>query len=154
MSKKNTILIYCDGSSLGNPGPAGWGVVLQGKEVTEGCGALGDTTNQVAELTAAIRALEATEVGSVIRLHSDSEYVIKGMSNWIRGWLRNGWKTAKGNPVSNRELWESLHELASQRTVAWKWVKGHSGDPLNERADQLAKLGASGTSKAFTLAAA
>ncbi|HCP19218.1 MAG TPA: ribonuclease HI [Alphaproteobacteria bacterium] len=132
--------IYTDGACLGNPGPGGWGAVLvwQGQE-KELSGGEPDTTNNRMELVAAIRALEAVNRPIPIRLVSDSIYVRDGITKWINGWRRNGWKTASKKPVANQDLWQQLDALSQQFDITWEWVKGHSGHPMNERCDQLAK---------------
>lgn len=132
---------YTDGSSRGNPGKSGWGVViLDGGEVKfAGGGYIGDNaTNQVAELTAAIEGLSRVPEGMQVELVSDSQYTLKGLTEWRAGWERKGMRTASGEPVKNLELWKRLYALADKRKVTTRWVKGHNGDPMNERADQLA----------------
>jgi ribonuclease HI len=135
--------IYTDGACKGNPGPGGWGVLLrQGGSTRELHGGEAQTTNNRMELTAVIRALEALEPGSRVRLHTDSQYVQLGISEWIRSWKNRGWRTADRKPVKNEDLWRRLDELAAARDVEWAWVRGHDGNPGNERADALANLGA------------
>jgi ribonuclease HI len=138
--------IYCDGACIGNPGPAGWGavVIAPDGEQTELAGSLGHATNQIAELSAAIGALESIPAGSQVRLHSDSQYLIKGVKEWMQGWKRRGWRTANGSPVANLGLWQRLDELHRVHHIEPIWVKGHAGHPLNERADQLANKAARG----------
>lgn len=137
-----SIVIYTDGACAGNPGPGGWGaVILEGAKRREIFGGEPATTNNRMELTAAIRALDATPDGAAITLYTDSQYVKNGLTQWIKGWKRNGWKTAAGKPVKNQDLWIALDTAAAARKVAWRWVKGHSGDPENERADALAREG-------------
>ena len=129
-----------DGSCLGNPGPGGWGVVLryQGRE-RELAGGEALTTNNRMELMAAIMALEALSEPCRITLQTDSQYVRQGLTEWMANWVRRNWKTAGGDPVKNRDLWERLHAATQRHTIEWRWVKGHSGDPDNERVDVLAR---------------
>ena len=136
------IEIYTDGACSGNPGPGGWGVLIL-KDGTEErmCGGEPGTTNNRMELMAAIKALEAFAPGTSITLYTDSTYVKNGVTSWIAGWKRNGWKTAARKPVKNQDLWEPLDALATGRAVTWKWVKGHAGDAGNEEADRLARDG-------------
>ena len=132
--------IHTDGACLGNPGPGGWGVLLHWCGVErELSGGEADTTNNRMELMAAIAALESLREPCEVILHTDSQYVRQGILEWISGWIRRGWKTAGGAPVKNRDLWERLHQAAARHQVDWRWVKGHSGDPGNERVDQLAR---------------
>ena len=142
MSSEAVIDIYADGGCRGNPGPGGWGVVLQaGSNEKELWGGEDATTNNRMELTAVIRALEALKRPSVVRVHTDSQYVQKGISAWIHNWKRNGWRTADKKPVKNADLWQALDALAGTHEVSWFWVKGHAGHPGNERADRLANRG-------------
>jgi ribonuclease HI len=136
------VVIYTDGACSGNPGPGGWGVVMrwQGTE-KEMYGAEPLTTNNRMELMAAIQALEALQRPSTVILHPDSKYLLDGISKWIQGWQRNGWKTAAKKPVKNDDLWRRLVEAIRPHDVSWVWVKGHAGDPGNERADALARRG-------------
>lgn len=136
----STVEIYADGACRGNPGPGGWGVLLIHKDrEKELSGAEPMTTNNRMELTAAIRALEALKKpGTSARVYTDSQYVIKGIEEWIAGWKARGWRTADKKPVKNQDLWERLDALASQHSLEWHWVKGHSGIPGNERVDALA----------------
>ncbi len=136
--------IYTDGGCSGNPGPGGWAYVIVGPDGTSrNSGGERATTNNRMELTAVIRALEAVLAGErpkdQIKIHTDSQYVQKGITQWIRAWTRAGWKTSKGEPVKNRELWERLLELARELEPAWFWVRGHAGDRLNEEADALVR---------------
>lgn len=136
------ITIHTDGACSGNPGPGGWGAILQWnghrKELS---GAEPDTTNNRMELMAAIRALRAIKgSGKPVRLVTDSTYVKDGLTKWIHGWKKNGWKTAAKKPVKNADLWMELETAAARHDVSWEWVKGHSGDPENDRADELARL--------------
>jgi ribonuclease HI len=134
--------IFTDGACKGNPGPGGWGVVLSfGDHVKELHGGEPGTTNNRMELTAVIRALEALTRPCKVRLHTDSQYVQKGISAWIHQWKRRNWKTADNKPVKNVDLWRRLDELAAAHDIDWLWVKGHAGHAGNERADALANLG-------------
>jgi len=133
---------FTDGACSGNPGPGGWGVLLRmGGHEKELFGGENDTTNQQMELQAAVEALKALNQPCNITIHSDSKYVVQGMSEWIHNWKKKGWKTAGKKPVSNLERWQELDALAAKHQVAWQWVKGHSGHPENERADELARRG-------------
>lgn len=136
------VVIYTDGACSGNPGPGGWGVVMrwQGKE-KELYGFDPVTTNNRMELTAAIQALEALQRPTTVSLHTDSKYLLDGITKWIPNWQRNGWKTAAKKPVKNEDLWRRLIEAMRPHQVDWVWVKGHAGDPGNERADALARRG-------------
>ena len=132
--------IYTDGACTGNPGPGGWGVAIyDGDQERTISGGDADTTNNRMELMAAIEGLRATTEQSVVTLYTDSQYVKNGITNWIQSWKRNGWKTAAKKPVKNKDLWLLLDEAVEGREVQWKWVKGHDGDPGNERADELAR---------------
>ncbi|MEM6513789.1 MAG: ribonuclease HI [Pseudomonadota bacterium] len=134
--------IYTDGACRGNPGPGGWGVLLiAGPHRKEMHGGETETTNNRMELTAAIRALNALKGRQQVTLHTDSKYVMDGIKSWIDGWKQRGWKTAAKKPVKNQDLWMALDEARSKHDVDWRWVKGHAGDPGNERADELANLG-------------
>jgi ribonuclease HI len=136
--------IYTDGACKGNPGPGGWGAVLRfGPHLKELHGGEPATTNNRMELTAVIRALEALTRPCAIRLHTDSQYVQKGITDWIADWKRRGWRTADKKPVKNADLWKRLDELVVPHQIEWVWVKGHAGNPGNERADALANLGVS-----------
>ena len=132
--------IHTDGSCLGNPGPGGWAAVLrhQGRE-RELSGGEALTTNNRMELMAAIMALEALTEPCQITLQTDSQYVRQGITEWMANWVRRNWKTAGGDPVKNRDLWEQLHAAKQTHKIEWRWVKGHSGDPDNERVDQMAR---------------
>ena len=134
--------IFTDGACRGNPGPGGWGAILrsQGRE-KELWGGEAATTNNRMELIAVIRALEALKRPSQVDLYTDSQYVQKGISAWIHSWKRRGWKTADKKAVKNEDLWRQLDELAARHEVKWHWVRGHSGHPENERADELANRG-------------
>jgi ribonuclease HI len=134
--------IFTDGACRGNPGPGGWGVLLRANGVEkELLGGEADTTNNRMELTAVIRALEALKRPCRARLYTDSQYVQKGISEWIHRWKRSGWRTADRKPVKNEDLWRRLDELAQMHKIEWHWVKGHAGHPENERADRLANKG-------------
>jgi ribonuclease HI len=140
----NQVEIYTDGACKGNPGPGGWGVLLRsGSTVKELYGGERSTTNNRMELTAVIKALEALKRPCAVTLHLDSQYVLKGITEWLPGWKAKGWKTASRQPVKNAELWRHLDDLLlrSGHVVDWRWVRGHNGDPGNERADALANLG-------------
>ncbi len=135
-----TVQIHTDGACLGNPGPGGWAALLRtsGRE-RELVGGEADTTNNRMELMAAICALEALKERCVVTLHTDSQYVRQGITTWMANWVRRGWKTAGGDPVKNRDLWERLNLAARNHQIDWRWVKGHSGDPDNDRVDVLAR---------------
>ncbi|MBS7325231.1 MAG: ribonuclease HI [Thiopseudomonas sp.] len=136
------IHIFTDGACKGNPGPGGWGALLQykGKEL-ELCGGEPDTTNNRMELMAVIQGLAALKRRSPVLLVTDSKYVMQGMQQWLAGWKKRGWKTAGNQPVKNQDLWQQLDALVQQHDVKWQWVAGHTGHPGNERADQLANKG-------------
>jgi ribonuclease HI len=137
-----SVEIHTDGACRGNPGPGGWGVVLRaGATEKELWGGELATTNNRMELTAAIRALEALKRPCRVRAYTDSEYLRRGISEWLQDWKRRGWKTADRKPVKNADLWQQLDELATRHDVRWHWVKGHSGNVDNERADRLANRG-------------
>ena len=134
--------IWTDGACSGNPGPGGWGALLRsGAHEKELRGGEALTTNNRMELQAAIEALNALKRPSRVALHTDSQYVKGGITGWIEGWKRNGWKTAAKKPVKNVELWQALDEACRRHEVAWHWVKGHAGHAENERADELAREG-------------
>ena len=136
------VIIHTDGACKGNPGPGGWGAILQASGKTkELCGGEPLTTNNRMELTAAIMALEALTRPCKIDLHTDSKYVMDGITGWIHGWKARGWKTADKKPVKNDDLWKRLDVARTRHEVKWHWVKGHAGHELNDRADQLANLG-------------
>ncbi len=131
--------IFTDGACKGNPGPGGWGVLLRmGKHEKELSGGEADTTNNRMELTAAIRGLEALIEPCAVTLHSDSKYVLDGITKWVHGWKKRGWVNASKKPVRNADLWHELIEASARHQMEWRWVKGHSGHPENERADRLA----------------
>ena len=135
----NTVEIYTDGSCRGNPGPGGWAALLtNGGHETILQGAEPETTNNRMELTAAIRALQSLKEPSAVTLYTDSEYVMKGISEWLPAWKARGWKTAAKKPVKNQDLWEALDAAVGAHRIAWRWVRGHTGNPGNERVDRLA----------------
>ncbi len=137
--------IYTDGACKGNPGPGGWGAWLRyGKHERELFGGEQLTTNNRMELMAVIQALTALSRPCKVTIHTDSEYVRKGITEWIHGWKQRGWKTADKKPVKNQELWQRLEGLSKLHRIDWRWVKGHAGDPGNERADALANKGVDG----------
>jgi ribonuclease HI len=142
-SAEKVVEIYTDGACSGNPGPGGWGVLLRyGDVVKELCGGeAGLTTNNRMELMAAIRALESLKWPVTVRLHTDSTYVRSGITKWLPNWKRNGWRTSDKQPVKNADLWQRLDAAVAEHAVEWLWVKGHAGDPGNERADALANQG-------------
>ncbi|KRG87996.1 ribonuclease H [Stenotrophomonas daejeonensis] len=134
------IEIHTDGACLGNPGPGGWAALLRYKgHERELAGGEGHTTNNRMELMAAIMGLETLTEPCRIVLQTDSQYVRQGITEWMSGWVRRQWKTAGGDPVKNRDLWERLHAATQRHQIEWRWVKGHNGDPDNERVDQLAR---------------
>ena len=141
------LFAYTDGACSGNPGPGGWGALLiarDGEQVIkerELSGGEADTTNNRMELLAAISALDALERPSALTVVTDSVYVRDGLTKWIHGWKRNGWRTASKKPVKNEDLWKRLDDAAARHDVTWEWVKGHAGHPENERADALARAG-------------
>lgn len=139
---ENRVTIYTDGACSGNPGPGGWGALLifgdNNKELTGGAA---DTTNNRMELTAAIEALNALTRPCQVDLYTDSSYVKDGITQWIDRWKKNGWRTANKKPVKNEELWRALDEALLRHSISWHWVKGHAGDPGNEKADELARQG-------------
>lgn len=141
------LIAYTDGACSGNPGPGGWGVLLEARDgetlvkSKELSGGLPETTNNQMELTAAIEALNALERPSKITIITDSVYVKDGITSWIHGWKARGWKTAAKKPVKNEELWKALDEAAQRHQVTWEWIKGHAGHDGNERADELARQG-------------
>lgn len=141
------LIAYTDGACSGNPGPGGWGVTMQARDGAtvlksrDLSGGAANTTNNKMELMAAIMALETLERPSVITVVTDSTYVKNGVTTWIFGWKKNGWKTAAKKPVKNVEFWQRLDAAQARHTVTWKWVKGHAGHPENERADELARAG-------------
>ena len=133
------VTIYTDGGCRGNPGPGGWGaVLLWGEHRKELNGSEALTTNNRMELLAAIEGLKFLNRDVAVSLYTDSQYVKQGITQWIRGWKKNGWQTASKQPVKNKDLWQELDQLMGRYRVSWHWVKGHSGDPMNELADRLA----------------
>lgn len=139
MIDKPTI-VYTDGSCIGNPGPGGWGVVIESPGGTqELSGGATSTTNNRMELMAAIRALEELQPGLPVQVVTDSRYVMNGITSWMDNWRRRNWRTANGKPVKNQDLWQRLEQAAAKHDVTWQWVRGHTNDPGNERADALAR---------------
>lgn len=142
MADDTRIQIWTDGACSGNPGPGGWGALMVwGDHEKELCGGEANTTNNRMELIAAIRAIEALKRSAKIDLHTDSAYLRNGITTWLKGWKARGWRTADKKPVKNVELWQALEAAIASHDVAWHWVKGHAGDPGNERADALARQG-------------
>jgi len=138
----NQVEIWTDGACKGNPGVGGWGALLrQGRHEKALCGGEAATTNNRMELMAVIKALSALKRPCRVVIHTDSQYVQKGMSEWLANWKRRGWRTADKKPVKNADLWQALDALVGEHEVSWRWVRGHAGDPGNERADQLANQG-------------
>ena len=134
------VVIHTDGACSGNPGPGGWGAILRtGEHEKELSGGDRATTNNRMELTAVIRGLEALKRSSVVTIHTDSRYVMDGLTQWLPKWKKNGWKTADKKPVKNEDLWRELDVLCAKHDLKWRWVRGHSGHPENERADALAR---------------
>ena len=139
MSELTRVEIATDGACKGNPGPGGWGAVIRsGAREKELSGGEALTTNNRMELTAVIEALNALRRPCAVALSTDSRYVMDGLTKWIHGWRKNGWKTASKQPVKNADLWQALVEATARHRIAWEWVKGHAGHPNNERADKLA----------------
>jgi ribonuclease HI len=146
-----SVEIYADGACRGNPGPGGWGALLRAKgHEKELCGGEAATTNNRMELTAVIRGLESLKRRSAVRIYTDSQYVQKGMSEWIASWKRRGWRTADKKPVKNEDLWRRLDALAQEHDIEWHWVRGHAGHEDNERADALANRGIDGLAARHT----
>ncbi|MGX1306147.1 ribonuclease HI [Amorphus suaedae] len=136
------VIVHTDGACSGNPGPGGWGAILEWQgHVRELNGGERETTNNRMELTAAIEALKALTRKSSVDIFTDSQYVRGGITGWIKNWRRNGWRTSDKKPVKNADLWKTLDELTQQHDVHWHWVRGHAGDERNERADELAREG-------------
>jgi ribonuclease HI len=134
--------IWTDGACAGNPGPGGWGAILCYRSSEKDlCGGEALTTNNRMELTAAIAALEALKRPAVVKLHTDSQYLRDGVTAWMGNWKRNGWRTRDRKPVKNDDLWRRLDEATQRHEIDWRWVRGHAGDPMNERADELARRG-------------
>ena len=139
MNKEDILRIYTDGACKGNPGIGGWGAILKyGNNIKEINGFSDNTTNNIMELTAVIKALKTLNRSCNIVVTTDSNYVKNGITDWINNWKKNGWKTANKKPVKNKGLWLELDNLVTRHSINWKWIKGHSGHPENERADQLA----------------
>ncbi len=137
---ESIIQIWSDGACSGNPGPGGWGtIVYQDGEYLELSGFSPDTTNNIMEMTGALEGIRRTPKGSRLTLTSDSQYLVKGMTQWIKGWKRKNWKKADGKPVLNKSVWMALDKETSLRDIQWQWVKGHAGHPQNERCDELAR---------------
>lgn len=142
VSKKpeQVIYIWSDGACSGNPGPGGWGTIVQvGDHIEELSGYSPKTTNNIMEMMGAIMGLKITPSSANVIVTSDSQYVVKGMNQWIKGWKKRNWKKADGKPVLNQEYWITLDRLAEERNVSWEWVKGHADHPQNERCDELAR---------------
>jgi ribonuclease HI len=138
----DVVHIYSDGACKGNPGAGGWGALLiSGGHRKEICGGEPNTTNNRMEMLAVIRALEMLKRPSTVQVHTDSQYVQKGVSEWLPGWKKRGWRTAAGKPVKNKDLWQELDDLSQKHHIEWNWVRGHAGHPENERADALANRG-------------
>ena len=136
--------MYTDGACSGNPGPGGWGAILMfGDRHKELFGGERETTNNRMEMMAVIAGAEALSQGCAVDIYTDSTYVMKGMTEWVAGWKQRGWRTASKRPVKNVDLWQRLEEALARHEVSWNWVKGHSGDAGNERADELARMGIS-----------
>jgi ribonuclease HI len=136
------VVIFTDGACSGNPGPGGWGAILTAKErEKEICGGEDPTTNNRMELMAAIKALQTLSRPCVVELHTDSQYLRQGVTEWLANWKRRAWRTADNKPVKNADLWLQLDEARARHQVSWRWVKGHAGHPMNERADALARQG-------------
>lgn len=131
--------VFCDGSCLGNPGPGGWGAIVRysGKEI-ELSGGKKNTTNNEMELTAVIESIKSLPSSARVTVTTDSQYVVKGATEWMQNWIKNGWKTAAKKPVKNRILWEEINSLEKKHSVKWEWIRGHAGHPENERSDVLA----------------
>ena len=137
----NVVRIWTDGACSGNPGPGGWGAILQhGDSTKELSGGEADTTNNRMELMAAIQALEALKRPCSVIMTTDSQYVKGGIMSWMHGWKKNGWRTADKKPVKNMDLWQRLDQAACTHSITWQWVKGHAGDVMNERCDELARM--------------
>ncbi|MDR0741656.1 MAG: ribonuclease HI [Rickettsiales bacterium] len=135
--------IWTDGSCLGNPGPGGWAfVATDGKNIAQRSGAEANTTNNRMELMAVIRALNAARNHAELEIHTDSQYVKNGMEAWMKNWKKNNWRTADKKPVKNQDLWKELDEVAANVKIHWRWVKGHAGNEMNERVDELARKSA------------
>ncbi len=139
ISKPDKVEIFSDGSCLGNPGPGGWGaIVRRAGEESELSGGKRMTTNNEMEMMAVIESLKSLASPSTVTVTTDSQYVVKGMTEWIRSWIKNGWKTSARKPVKNRQLWEEMHSLSVRHKVKWRWIRGHAGHAENERCDIIA----------------
>lgn len=140
-SAGDKVVLYTDGACRGNPGPGGWGVLLQFGDASKSLyGYEPETTNNRMELQAVIEGLRALKRPCRVELNTDSKYVMQGLNDWLPGWKRNGWKTSSKKPVKNRDLWQALDEEVQRHDIDWRWVRGHSGVPGNEKADELANL--------------
>ena len=140
-ANETIILLYTDGACSGNPGPGGWGAILENPKTgktLELSGGEAETTNNRMEMMAVIEGLRRLKTPSTVKITTDSKYVLQGITEWIHGWIRNGWKTASKKPVKNKDLWQEMHELTQRHSCTFEWVEGHSGHPQNERADELA----------------
>ncbi len=136
------VIVYTDGACSGNPGPGGWGAwLISGRHSKELTGGMAETTNNQMELTAAIEGLKSLKGPCHVTLYTDSVYVKDGITKWIHNWKKNGWRTANRKPVKNAALWQALEAEVQSHNITWKWVKGHNGDPGNEKADELARQG-------------
>jgi ribonuclease HI len=143
--QSQTVILYTDGACRGNPGPGGWGVLMQYKDhEKELCGGEAETTNNRMELMAAIQGLESLSRDCQVEIYTDSKYVMQGITEWIDNWKKKGWKTAARKPVKNVDLWQRLDQARNRHQVSWHWVRGHSGHNGNERADELANRGVDG----------
>lgn len=143
-----SVVIYADGACKGNPGPGGWGVLLRYSDREKALhGGEANTTNNRMELTAVIQALKALKRPCRVELYTDSQYVQKGITEWLPNWKRRGWRTSGGGAVKNQDLWQALDREAARHEIVWHWVRGHTGDPGNERADALANLGVQAASR-------
>ena len=139
MTNLPTFILFTDGACLGNPGPGGWAYILRnGNGEVECSGGESETTNQRMEVTAVLRALESLEQPSSVEIHADSQYVTKGLTEWMDGWIAKGWKNAAKKPVKNQDLWQPLSQLREKHQLTTHWVRGHAGHPENERCDELA----------------
>jgi ribonuclease HI len=146
-----TVVIHTDGACSGNPGPGGWGAILDYNNTRKELhGGERETTNNRMELKAAIEALNALTRPCKVEMHVDSNYVKDGITKWIHGWKKNGWKTADKKPVKNVELWQALEVAITRHTISWHWMKGHDGHPENERADELARMGVAEAKKSHS----
>lgn len=138
---KNNVVIYTDGACKGNPGEGGWGAVIEFEESTKKLyGYENNTTNNRMEITAAINAIKSLKIKSNVVIHTDSKYLMNGINDWINNWKNNNWKTSTKKDVKNVDLWKAIDDLSSEHSIKWNWVKGHSGNPGNEMADDLANL--------------